>query len=1610
MPESLEDKRKTDPVALRDVSVSGEDMSTSGSFPTDFTTFESQLTTALNDKEIDTSVLNSLEDTPYSPSESNINGVAVPGAIMAAHMDGSDLAGSYRTILDEYASSGKSKTLEGILGRNRQEDHQVLMEHVQGIMADPLSTPEQVEGALALFERGVDLDINLDKNAMAELAITSSISERNIKESRKVQDFLVNSIDNIASSRQNIRELYSKHKTDIDKNAVGLFTDSFLSLMPFNYSVSIDNVIEDLQEKGTLPNGVEGSLGLDFLTPGEAIKAMRDELNKLSGSERVNFAESIMESIKDNAGLLGGNAALQVQMMDGVFNSFLGEGTAGDDEFGRWLDNAAGILDAVALGQGLKNSIGVLRNTNTIRNVAAGSPDVEAAVASDVIADNTGSLATTMNTTTEEVVEGYVMPRPRIRVQPGEAVPIVPGRVAQVLQDIQDTGTEVADLSRSNPFNYPEALDEEILLIDDELKEFADLETETLSKAHYNQAMSTREYNPDTNLMDFGAVFARTDTHGFNTASNAMQDALSRIDQKYHSSIKILSRDGDSASPISGNIADQEPGEFFYRVDASVPLSKEYINDSKILFDPESIHVAPFGTDFILSPEAKLPWLSRRADRATDLSIGIANKFMTVFEKHFVKGLNSGQQKRVNKVLEMGSDEGVVYSQTDLLNFGLSPKEVDAYYISRQVSDVFWLLDNQQRSATLKALDMRHVYIDDIQFETFGNQLSVEKATSVTHVYDPRAREVVRVAPDDIEGLYRSGGSIIKTEKALGSATKATHTILRHSDEAPSNPVIGDIPSRVLHYNNGHISRYYKENFFVVKKQKVKIDGVEKQISVARAASTMQKDAMRSRDTFISELSEDDLARGITYEVRPARELDIDDISRHRDQVRPKGGPRFGKRGDKLKSSDDMLADVASPMESLIKTANALSRDRGFGDLVDSSKSRWMNTFSKFAKESVDGRKVFPATEDFFDKSKRFDPEYTKALTAYRYIKNNLESVNNNRQWKSSMIHLANWLDSKGDSVNRPIAKYIQENIGDNGNPIKLLRSLAFHMFIAANPVRQAVLQAQQFSFIAAVNPVLAGKALKSKPLLDTGMAIINNPTMLQKADSIPLPAIKAAGFESKKEWLETVRAFKESGLPASIDSHSFARDAVHNLENSISSGTVSTAINKSMRVAGYPLKVAKAVGFDFGEYTNLSSTWLLARERFIKNAGKKPKSRLDWDEIGADARQLALSMTPSGSLKYQQEGLASLMTQFFSVQHKAWLAMLPRKFGSKAFTNAEKARVAVGQFLFWGAGGFGLNKAYEGARDSLGLQPDPALDTALSHGSAELVINSVLSNITGERQDIALEGFAPAGGMYDTTLTWAQALLMGVGSPLEIAPAASALSRLDKVTGLLYHTMNVPDIDTSEKLSRAIKTVGMYSSGGSNFLKASAAMKYGHFVSTSGDFVSQATYEEAIAQGLIGLTTREYNDYYNIQSSGPRSEIRMSALNDIAQEMFVRTKQSVTLLSDNGDYTNTNYGVLEEAIRTESMVVSALEPNDAQEVLRMFRSKVLTDHTETKVDSLLSSMILGAMRNNLGNDYESTLIELKNSGIVTTPEKEEEVRKLLEYVHKHVDLTKEEE
>ena len=145
MPDSLEEKRKTDPLALRDVSVSGED------------TFKGQLdTSVLNKEDMDTSVLNAIEEEAYQPSQTNINGVAIPASVMSLYREGSDPTETFKTITDEFASSGKSKTLDSVLERKNKEDQAAMLGAVQSVLLDPSSTPEQMQGVLDAYEKGIE--------------------------------------------------------------------------------------------------------------------------------------------------------------------------------------------------------------------------------------------------------------------------------------------------------------------------------------------------------------------------------------------------------------------------------------------------------------------------------------------------------------------------------------------------------------------------------------------------------------------------------------------------------------------------------------------------------------------------------------------------------------------------------------------------------------------------------------------------------------------------------------------------------------------------------------------------------------------------------------------------------------------------------------------------------------------------------------------------------------------------------------------------------------------------------------------------------------------------------------------------------------------------------------------------------------------------------------------------------------------------------------------------------------------------------------------------------------------------------------------------------------
>ena len=94
----------------------------------------------------------------------------------------------------------------------------------------------------------------------------------------------------------------------------------------------------------------------------------------------------------------------------------------------------------------------------------------------------------------------------------------------------------------------------------------------------------------------------------------------------------------------------------------------------------------------------------------------------------------------------------------------------------------------------------------------------------------------------------------------------------------------------------------------------------------------------------------------------------------------------------------------------------------------------------------------------------------------------------------------------------------------------------------------------------------------------------------------------------------------------------------------------------------------------------NVTGSYMVALRRFMKNNEIEDLTKIDssgWNAIRVDTSNLALGMVRPNNMAYQQ-GMFSIMLQFMSFQHKAFIALMGL---NPAITKGQAVRL-IGMLL----------------------------------------------------------------------------------------------------------------------------------------------------------------------------------------------------------------------------------------------------------------------------------------------------------------------------------------
>ncbi len=1426
--------------------------------------------------------------------------------------------------------------------------------------------------------RTIPADVDLQREYMTEAGVNATNEKEILNE---VQTNAMDEHDKILESRDNIKQQITDVVNNLSSTTGQSLTDFLGSVAPFNMSSTYKAILDGLQKRGTLG---EGSPSGALVLTGEALEIIKDELRKADPKEKQALAADILSIIKDNSGLLANNDMIKFYIINEVFQEVQDPTSVNNFDWDRLIENTTGILDMVMLGQLVKGA-GRIIGTIGRDAPAAAAISADPSKAAKILAGSIKSeeLAKAVGTTPTEVMSHAVYPKP---LNYGD-IRYSPANVVDEIKIIEQQVKDVVDLAEPMSINLTT---QERSIASDNWAQDLNLN----SRSHLYANLS--EVGIEGEKIVAKAVYGLDETHGFPNGFMAQERAVELMGSS--GKWDILKRRGDGfvkTKNLSGK------GEFFVKVQHE----RFFRPEDALVFSPTDIYIGGSKAKYLGDPSSIFAtWYSNAGAVSHDLGKAIEHGLYKIIDKPFVRLGDESKLKIIN-MLDEGSKRGVRISQPELAAREFSEKEITGINSMYGLSDALYFLNNRRYSQALDKSGMKKIVGSN--WEGLGKP--IKEDLSIAHVFDPSMNEVRSITPAEITQLYKEGDTLVRLAGREGTRdVKATVAISKKSDKTK----IEGLPDQILNYRPGYIARYYKDEVFVDEISNIIVDGVKTEnkrtiialgnrIQASKIADKMNTTA----DSGVSYVARVD--RKITAEERTQSMMDID---------RAWGRLFFSKRGEQLRGLEG-LATVDDPIDAIVRNIGTTSRSVSHEGFIQTSKQRYVNTYGDLSANKgtyPDNSRQIIGSNSLKD-TKRIGK--AKAVHDYISLMEGAQPVSAT-MWKGFVNNLADSLENGVGGFRDASATKLRNMQRD---PMQLARGATFNMFLAANPLRQAILQSSQFSFIASLEPryvlgAVKGKGFLSEKLgLDLGMASATRPELATKLNPI---GAKLMGV-SEKEYSGIVKDFRDSGLPFSIDSHLFVRDAVVELSKKIETSMIGKVSRHIRDIPVVALRTAKKVGFDFGEYNNLASTYLLARHRFLKRPGKSSGtlSREDKLNIGAEARQLALSMTEAGSFGYQK-GAFSLMTQFYSIQQKAFLAVLPKKLGgNKFFTAQEKLRIGLGQALMYGTAGFGLKEIYESRRDFMGIEPNPVVDKALKGGLADIVLNAAITSATGDDTNLVFANdLAPASG----TIKSAGELVLGIFSggtdvaELAFGPSYDAGGRLWRAGKITKDIMVAPDLSVPEQLTRAVNSSLSVFSGYNNYLKASAAKNLGFHVNNSGDPVVKAAWSESIGQ-LFGFRTDAVDEYYRLQqklhsfSGSKNNSGAADHLKDIAKQYYKRMSAIAAKFSSESPQNLDDLQMkrFDEAIRTEAIILSVLDPNDREFVLNEFR-KQLSRGVEVKSDRLVNDIVRASLNGDYGNQIEGILTQLKNSGLLNTPEEQQDIRDLWDYLTGEVLFDKE--
>lgn len=1377
----------------------------------------------------------------------------------------------YEEVASDYEVLGSSPKGDEVVQRSKETTRT----ENQGTVADLLANPDLSDPMKVAIARNHQ-DLNGPQYEPRRMVATKTLSQPSRNESHEAEVVRVDvagALDSVHNYQNDVQSLLNSEVAKVDSSLGEAFVELSATMLPF-----VDQTYtQDISARLAEAQGGDSSRIRDFMLSGQGKQAIITALKNASPEARLDMAKAIIEATNkstDAISLMDENDYAKVNFL----RTFLETGYYETSD--QYIDNAVSLLDLVGVGGLTRNAVrgvkGLLAGEEAVSNLRrqfvrthtkpvapantfkntnpSASRDMHEAAA----ADGSGEVARAIyGTDPLDAVGGDLAPN----------VTRTDGHV-QVRTHNPSKAHEEGLTPDAEIIDMVENRDGATRFTDGEKKRvraqvFNDIKNATGLTLRNEASAIGRDIDDSVKIQ---AVYGQTEG-GFADGILAVDHtALALRDLGVtRDNITLLKREGEEYVPVDIN-GPLQPGDYLtsvdfnYKINPSDVTAWDHFDVKRNIFDRIGFGLSEkFGTvqRHFVDPFSSLhPKLTLPANTAVDKISGLEHSMLDLgkqFTDQFVK-LDKQTQAAVTDYIKEANANGLPLRLNDLVARGFKGKEIKTLASWKKYWDTQYWLENRDLARTLKNRGYKQFVDLNNNTQLFAKPIKYRgNVGDSAKVYNPATHQIEHMDVRALDDLYNQQGVIAKLRSPMNHNGDIVEFI--RSAENTSSGYLRSLNDwdQVLNYRHGYYQVQYKTPKFIVQRVKDKSGKVIYQKAVGTAADTHDATVQAKRWAAHTGGRFDNLAQDSDFFIRDdIKRMSVDSDDYWNLNV---GTGRTSQRvrGQRLEDASSPVNfgtshdHILGPVDSLIHSARSISNRVHMRDYLDTAKTRFLDQYGHLVPKDKFQQPVWPNRLSELDKpGRRFDKDLADARTTWEYI-NSLESgyINSLDEGMRAVFNLIGDMTgkinaTKGNKALSAVERYSMY-LSEGPGIIDLAKNVAFTAYIATNPIRQYIVQGHQATLLAANFP---------KYVLGQGLANDLSAFLMMKA-GIPDKVLAKSTVRDVKELREMIKEFEASGLAASIDKQTLIRGSLtQTVENQKYKNS------KVGRVITSPISGLRRIGFDAGEYMNISSAWLSYYDKFKNEKGVLTKA--DYDNISGLARSYTLNMSRAGDMPYNQNML-SMVFQFMQVPHKMFMQSFNR-----TLSREERARLLSYNTVMFGTVGYGGAQVVETVFGDV-LPDDQSARDMVVQGLEGWMFNKGLSLMAGEETRIDWSGLAPQD-MYGTMDFLHGLITTDIGKIVASSPSGQLFfgnnDRFTNAFRTASRYFNVTDdYETSEmvtKFSHVAHDFLSISSMYSNAFKAAYLFKYGEKVNAlGGGDPNKITPMEALAK-TAGFNTMD--------------------------------------------------------------------------------------------------------------------------------------------------------